>query len=126
MKELLLVFFGGGLGSMARFAIGNFFSKSEYSLPYGTFLVNILGSLLIGIVLGWALRQNSNSSSLIIFLTAGFCGGFTTFSSFAHENYILLKNGEIGLFALYAIGSLILGILAVLAGIWFSKVIIPS
>jgi len=90
-------------------------------IPYGTFLVNILGSLLLGIILGWAMKSNMLSSPINLLFGIGFCGGFTTFSTFSFENYSLIKSGDYLSFSVYFFGSIILGILAVLVGILISK-----
>lgn len=121
MKQLLLVFLGGGIGSTLRYYIGNLFNSSENGIPYGTFIANILGSLLIGIILGLALKQNSLSQNTVLFLATGFCGGFTTFSAFAYENHLFLKSGDFTSFALYTIGSFIIGFAAVFFGMWLVK-----
>lgn len=121
MKSLLLVFLGGGLGSSLRYVIGNYLNNSNTGIPYGTFAANILGSLLIGIILGLAAKHEALSQNTILFLATGFCGGFTTFSTFAYENHIFLKSGDFTSFALYTIGSFIIGFAAVFFGIWVVK-----
>jgi CrcB protein len=121
MKQFLLVFLGGGLGSMLRYAIGSWMAHSKAGVPLGTMTVNVVGSLLIGLVLGWALKFPSTSPTLVLLLATGFCGGFTTFSAFAFENYELLKNGNYLYFGMYTGLSLALGILAVLIGIWLTR-----
>lgn len=123
MKQLLLVFLGGGLGSALRYWISKYLNNAESTIPYGTFTVNILGSLLIGVLLGLVLKSNVLSQNTTLLLATGFCGGFTTFSAFAHENYMLLKSGDITSFALYTIGSLFISIVAVFVGVWLSKFI---
>ena len=121
MKSLLLVFLGGGLGSSLRFVIGKYLNSPETGIPYGTFAANILGSLLIGIILGLAAKNESLSQNTVLFLATGFCGGFTTFSAFAYENHIFLKSGDFMSFALYTIASFILGFAAVFFGMWTVK-----
>tara|TARA_R100000935_G_scaffold9625_1_gene19531 strand:+ start:14782 stop:15153 length:372 start_codon:yes stop_codon:yes gene_type:complete len=121
MKQLLLVFLGGGLGSSLRYIIGNYLNSSNTGIPYGTFLANILGSLLIGIILGLAVKSETLSQNTILFLATGFCGGFTTFSTFAYENHVFLKSGDFTSFALYTIGSFIIGFAAVFFGIWMVR-----
>ena len=116
MKSFILVFIGGGLGSGLRYLISNAMSQYSKTLPHGTFTVNILGCLLIGIILGYAQKENALSSNQTLLLATGFCGGFTTFSAFANENLELIKNGGIFNFSVYTIGSILIGILAVLIG----------
>lgn len=121
MKQLILVFIGGGFGSVLRYVIGKFLNNSENGIPYGTFVANILGSLFIGIILGLAAKNNSLSQNQTLLLATGFCGGFTTFSSFAYENHIFLKSGDFASFAIYTIASFVVGFLAVFAGIYIIK-----
>jgi CrcB protein len=121
IKQLLLVFLGGGIGSVLRFMIGKSLNSAESGIPYGTFAANIIGSLLIGIILGLAVKQNTLSENQILFLATGFCGGFTTFSTFAYENHIFLKSGDFTSFAIYTIASFVIGFLAVFAGIFIVK-----
>lgn len=121
MKSLLLVFFGGGLGSVLRYMVGKWLNNPETGIPYGTFAANILGSLLIGIILGLAAKTNSLNSNQTLLLATGFCGGFTTFSTFAYENHIMLKSGDFTSFAIYTIASFIIGFLAVFLGLYLVK-----
>lgn len=106
---------------MLRYAIGVWMADSKFGIPLGTFTVNIVGSLIIGFVLGWALKNPSSTPALVLLLATGFCGGFTTFSAFAFENYELLKNGNYLFFGMYTSLSLIVGIIAVLIGIWLTR-----
>ncbi|MAP54169.1 fluoride efflux transporter CrcB [Altibacter sp.] len=121
MKHLLLVFLGGGLGSSLRYWIGTWLTSEKNGFPMGTFAVNITGSLLIGIILGFALKNNSLSQNTVLFLATGFCGGFTTFSAFAYENHVFLKSGDLVSFAWYTLASLIIGFAAVFFGMWIVK-----
>ncbi|OIQ29594.1 MAG: protein CrcB [Bacteroidetes bacterium MedPE-SWsnd-G2] len=116
MKQLLLVFIGGGFGSVLRFLIGKALNSTESGIPYGTFAANVLGSLLIGVILGLAAKNESLSQNQTLLLATGFCGGFTTFSTFAYENHVFLKSGDFASFAIYTIGSFVLGFLAVFLG----------
>ena len=116
MKSFLLVFLGGGLGSGLRYIITITINQYSKVLPFGTFTVNMLGCLLIGMILGYAQKENTLSSNQTILLVTGFSGGFTTFSAFANENLELIKNGEIFNLSLYTIGSVLIGILAVFTG----------
>ena len=121
IKQLLLVFIGGGLGSTLRFIVGRLLNSTENGIPYGTFATNILGSLLIGIILGMAAKNDGLSESQTLLLATGFCGGFTTFSTFAYENHVFLKSGDFTSFAFYTIGSFIIGFLAVFGGMYLVK-----
>jgi len=121
MKQLLLVFIGGGLGSSLRFLVSKFLNSPESGIPYGTFAANILGSLIIGIIMGFAVKNNTISQNTMLFLVTGFCGGFTTFSAFAYENHVFLKSGDFMSFAFYTIGSFILGFAAVFFGMWLVR-----
>lgn len=123
MKNLLFVFIGGGFGSVLRFLLGKWLNNTENGIPFGTFVANILGSLLIGIILGYAAKSDTLNQNQTLLLATGFCGGFTTFSTFAYENHIFLKSGDFTSFALYTIISFVVGFLAVFAGMYLIKFI---
>jgi CrcB protein len=123
MKQFLLVFLGGGIGSLLRFVISRFLNPYYPNFYLGTFLVNIIGCLLIGILVGLSFKNNYLTESQSLLLITGFCGGFTTFSSFAFEGHILLKDTSILHFSLYTLSSIIIGVLAVSIGIWLSKML---
>lgn len=117
MKSILIVGIGGFIGSIARFLIGNFVQdKSNYSFPIGTLVVNIIGCLLIGLFLGLSEKQNLISPELRLFLTIGFCGGFTTFSSFTNDNIQLINSGAILQVLIYTGLSVFVGIAATYLG----------
>ena len=120
MKQVLLVFLGGGVGSALRFLITRLLNNFTI-LPAGTFAVNVLGSLLIGIFLGIGLNKQLLSSNTTLLLTTGFCGGFTTFSAFTYENQVFLRSGDYFNLALYLIGSIVIGIAGVFGGLYISK-----
>ena len=121
MKSFLLVFIGGGLGSGIRYLVTIAMNQYSKVLPFGTFTVNMLGCLLIGLILGYAQKENTLTSNQTLLLATGFCGGFTTFSAFANENLELIKNGEIFNFSVYTIGSILIGILAVFIGFYLAN-----
>jgi CrcB protein len=123
MKALLLVFLGGGFGSTFRFLLSKYLNSSSSGIPYGTFVANILGSLLIGIILGWAAKNEAISKEYTLLLATGFCGGFTTFSTFAYENHLFLKSGDFMNFFFYTIASFVIGFSAVFLGIFLAKYI---
>ena len=116
MKSFILVFLGGGLGSGLRYLVAITMNQYSKVLPFGTFTVNMLGCLLIGLVLGYAQKENTLTSNQTLLLATGFCGGFTTFSAFASENLELIRNGELFNFSIYAIGTVFLGIVLILIG----------
>ena len=121
MKSFLLVFLGGGLGSGLRYLVTITMNQYSKVLPFGTFTVNMLGCLLIGLILGYAQKENTLTSNQTLLLATGFCGGFTTFSAFANENLELIKNGELFNFCVYTIGSVLIGILAVFIGFYLTN-----
>jgi len=123
MKQLLLVFFGGGIGSLLRYLISKTFNAYFQHFYLGTFLVNIIGCLLIGIILGISVKGNYLSDNQTLLLATGFCGGFTTFSTFAFEKHSLITSGEFMHFAFYTIASIAIGIFAVALGLWLAKML---
>ena len=117
VKSLFIIGIGGFIGTTARFLISRYFQFNFTSVfPWGTFIVNILGCLLIGIIYGFSERGVILSSELRLFLTVGICGGFTTFSSLSNDAFILLREEEWIRFALYTSFSFFLGLIAVYAG----------
>ena len=122
MKQILLVFIGGGTGSILRYLISRGLNNATV-LPLGTLLVNVVGSLLIGFVIGLGYRQQLISENGMLLLATGFCGGFTTFSAFSYENQLFLKSGDFMSLGIYTASSLILGIAATFAGLYASRFI---
>jgi CrcB protein len=124
LKTILLVGFGGAIGSIFRFLSHWLTSKYfQSTFPLSTFLVNILGSLLIGLFIGYLGKYFPENHPLKFLLIVGFCGGFTTFSSFALENYNLLQGNQQIIAYLYIIASIILTITAVGFGNYIAKYI---
>ncbi len=121
-KAIILVGVGGLLGSICRYLVSILFAKEfPFAFPFGTFAVNVLGCFLIGLFYGLSDKYNWFTPELRLFVTTGFCGGFTTFSSFAFENIKLLQTSEYLNFVMYSIGSFAFGLLAVFGGLAISK-----
>jgi CrcB protein len=117
LKTIFVVGAGSFLGGVARYLTAKLVQNSVVStFPFGTLVVNLLGCLLIGLIFGFTERNNLINDEWRLFLTVGFCGGFTTFSAFANENVILLRDGNFYSFALYTGLSVFLGIVAVFLG----------
>ncbi len=124
LRNLLIVGIGGFLGSITRY-LSQIATEKIFSIlfPAGIFIVNILGCLLIGIVYALSERGNILTAEMRLFLAVGFCGGFTTFSTFSYDNLMLLKDNSIGLLLLNTFGSVAIGLLAVYAGIVLIRII---
>jgi CrcB protein len=117
LKTLLVIGSGSFLGGVARYLTTKLIQNFAVStFPFGTMVVNLLGCLLIGLIFGISERTNLINDEWRLFLTVGFCGGFTTFSAFANENVILLRDGNFYFFALYTGLSVFLGLVAVFLG----------
>lgn len=124
IKTILLVGTGGFLGSISRFLASRFIQNYFPSaFPFGTFLVNISGCFLIGLIYGFSERSSLLTAGWKLFLAVGFCGGFTTFSTFANENLALLRDAEFFSFFLYSGLSVLLGIAATFLGVLITKLI---
>ena len=123
MKQVFLVFIGGGLGSVARYLLSLKLNNYENAVPYGTLLANILGSLFIGIIFGYMAKTGNLSEKYSLLLAVGFCGGFTTFSTFIFENYLFIKDGNYFGFLPYLTLTFILGFVALFLGLYLSKLI---
>ena len=121
MKDLFLVFLGGGIGSVIRYVVSTFFSASANAFPFPTFLVNLLGSFLIGLFLGLFMNETELHQNWKVFLVTGFCGGFTTFSAFSRENFILVQQQQWGMLSLYIGVSLIVCIGATALGFFVAR-----
>ncbi len=122
MIKILIIGLGGFFGTISRYLSQELVNKLFSSqIPLGTLAVNIVGSFLIGIIYALSEKNNLFSSELKMFLAVGFCGGFTTFSSFAYENMNLLKEGHYLSFLLYISISVIVGLFAVFSGVYMIK-----
>ncbi|TRZ43729.1 fluoride efflux transporter CrcB [Robertkochia solimangrovi] len=116
MKQVLLVFIGGGVGSAMRYLIGRWLNPLFESFPLGTFLANIIGCFIIGFTLELVVKGDHLTHRQLLLIATGFCGGFTTFSTFSLENFLFLKNGDYLHFLVYSISTFAIGLTAVLVG----------
>ena len=115
-REIVAVFVGGGIGSIMRYLITKVSFFSSNSFPYSTFISNIIGCLILGLALTYFMKNDSQNSTIFIFIAVGFCGGFTTFSTFSSEGLELINNGNLITFILYTFTSIFLGIIAIYLG----------
>lgn len=123
LKSIVIVGVGGFIGSVARFLISRYFQENVASVfPWSTLIVNITGSLLIGIIFGISEKSDLLSAEMRLFLAVGICGGFTTFSTFSNDAFILMRNQEWLRFVIYSSLSFFLGLMAVYAGRLFTKI----
>lgn len=122
MKNMLFIGLGGAIGSIARYGCQRWINGLyPQSFPLGTFLVNITGCFLIGLFWGLSFRNFAHMESWKLFLMTGLCGGFTTFSAFTLESVGLLKEQKTGVFFIYILSSVILGLLATYGGMKISR-----
>jgi len=121
LSSVLLVGVGGFVGSIARYLVARSVgSKIELMIPFGTLVVNVVGSFILGVVFA-VVSKRMESEWMTLLLGVGFCGGFTTFSSFALDNYLLLEQRNFGAFALYSILTFVLCMVSVASGAWLGN-----
>ena len=114
----VLVFVGGGLGSVLRHIVNVLCARGiGLGFPYGTFVVNITGSLVMGLIAGYLAFKGEASQPWRLFLMTGILGGYTTFSAFSLDAALLYERGELGLAAFYVLGSVLFSILGLFAGL---------
>ncbi len=116
MQSYLLVFLGGGLGSICRYGIAHFLEQQQYHFPWATFCANILSCILLGVLVGLSTRGGFPTPAKFLLMT-GFCGGFSTFSTFTNETYQLLQNGDIAYAMANIAGSILLGLFCIFVGL---------
>ena len=124
MKPLLIVAAGGALGSTARYLLSawTLHRTLDWRFPLGTFAVNVLGCLAVGVIGGFVVKHDSFSSDTRLFLLTGLAGGFTTFSAFGLETYYLLRRAEYLVAAGYVLSSVLLGLLV----LWLGFQLVPA
>lgn len=120
LKSILIVGLGSFAGGALRYIV-SLLVRPVSGFPLPTFIVNVVGCLLIGLLYGFFSRYLSTASHYCLLLTTGLCGGFTTFSTFANESLVLLQSGNWLTFALYVGLSIVLGLAAVFSGYWLAK-----
>jgi CrcB protein len=124
LSKLVIIALGGAIGSVARYlTVKGVDQKMNAVFPYGTLIVNLVGSFLIGFLYVLALRKTGMTENWRLFLGAGFCGGFTTFSAFAWENFSLFQQKMAGTAFLYTSVSLVAGFSALALGAWIARFI---
>ena len=124
LRTILLVGSGGFIGSVMRYLVQYYMEKSLTTLfPWGTLIANVTGSFIIGIIFALAEEGNLMNAEWRIFLAVGVCGGFTTFSSFAYNNFTMIRENAFTALLLNVGGNLFLGILAVYLGIVLVRLI---
>lgn len=122
IKTLLIIGLGGAIGSMLRYLTAIFVAKFwENHFPLATFITNIIGCFLIGLFIGFLEKQQLTNSDLKWFLITGFCGGYTTFSTFGYENFNLLQNQNMGIAFAYIASSVVIGLMAIWFGLFVAK-----
>ena len=122
MNALVLVFLGGGLGAVSRHLTGMTVMRvSGPGFPWGTMVVNIVGSLAMGLLIAWLARRSSGDADLRLLLATGFLGGFTTFSAFSLDAVTLYERGALTAAAAYVIASVTVSILALFGGLWLAR-----
>ena len=113
IKDIILVGIGSGIGGICRYLISLTMGQAGNGFPWGTFTANVAGCLLIGLLWGATSRFQNFSPAFSLLLMVGFCGGFTTFSTFSKEGLAMLQANNYMQFTLYTLGSMLLGIIAV-------------
>lgn len=120
MINYILVSIGAAIGGALRYGLSNYIHKNQTIIfPYGTLVVNVVGSFILGIIMFYLNEKELIGSEFRLFLTVGFCGGFTTFSTFSYETIMLFKESEIGL----AILNIFLNLILCLLGIYLAYII---
>ena len=121
IKDVIIVGIGSGIGGICRYLISLTMGHAGNGFPWGTFAANVTGCLLIGLLWGLTSRFHNLSPAFSLLFMVGFCGGFTTFSTFSKEGLTMMQTNNYMLFTLYTLGSMVLGIIAVGLGYYTTK-----
>lgn len=110
---MIYIFLGGGLGSLCRYGIAKALQPYDYTFPYATLLANILSCIVLGFFVVWSLREGVNHNVKLFFMV-GFCGGFSTFSTFSNETFQLFEQGHYA----YGLANIAVSVLVCLVAIY--------
>lgn len=121
IRDLILVFLGGGAGCVGRWGISVWLKRyvQEGQFPIHTFIANVVGCILIGLLMGYLVKHPNHTAQMM--LATGFCGGFTTLSTFSLEGFELIKTGHTGMAALYVAATIVVGVGVVALGMWGAR-----
>jgi fluoride exporter len=121
MKSILLVMAGGGIGAVLRFQMGRMLVSTPPAWPWGTFVANVLGGFMMGVLAAWLIRVGQAGETMRLLIGVGLLGGFTTFSAFSLDMMRMIEGGAVGLALVYALASVVLALLALFAGLALTK-----
>lgn len=121
-QALLLVFVGGGIGSLCRYGIARWMAPWSQEFPWATMTANVVSCVILGLTVGWVIKHQS-TGSLTFFIITGFCGGFSTFSTFSYDTLRLLENAQYVEAMLYVGGSVLLCLICVFIGLKIFSII---
>ena len=123
--QYLLVFAGGGLGSLLRYGIARGMVSYNFTFPYATLLANILSCIILGFFVAWSLKEGVSDGTKLFFMV-GLCGGFSTFSTFSNETFSLFETGNYSYAFANILGSIVVCLLAIYMGIKLGELVIGS
>ena len=121
IKSLILVFFGGGVGSSIRYLVTKYSNKNLISFPIGTSISNLVGCFIIGLLIAYYDKNDIPKKDIFLFVSIGFCGGLTTFSTFMLDIFYMLKNENIHYFLIYFSLNFFVGLFFIYLGFLLLK-----